>query len=165
MRYETTAGEESFAIDIEDDGSLLLNGERLEYDFQVGKDPSLYSLILDNRSYELRVIPEGDTFRVLLNGENIPVEVFDERRRRLEGVKAVLGEAGGEQLIKAPMPGLVVDVLVEADASVVEGQTLVILESMKMHNEFKAKRDAIVKQVCVKVGDKVQRDDTLLILE
>ena len=165
MKYETTAGEESFAIDIEDDGSLRFDGERLDYDFQVGKDPNLYSLILDNKSYELRVVPEGDQYRVLLNGENILVEVFDERRRRLEGVKAVLGEAGGEQLVKAPMPGLVVDVLVKAGDAVVEGQTLVILESMKMHNEFKAKRDTVVKQVCVKVNDKVQRDDTLLILE
>ena len=165
MKYEVKAGKEEFVIDLENDGALSLNGEEVAYDFQVGKDPSLYSLILDRRSYELRVVPDGEHYRVLLQGENIPVEVYDERMRRLESVKAVLGGAGGELLIKAPMPGLVVDVLVEPGDEVSEDQTLVILESMKMHNEFKANREAIVKEVRIKKNDKVQRDDTLLILE
>lgn len=165
MKYETKAGENEFVVDIENDGSLVIDGESVGYDFQVGKDPSLYSLILGNRSYELRVVTEGEHYRVLLQGENIPVEVYDERRRRMESVKAVLGGKSGELLIKAPMPGLVVDVLVAAGDTVSEGQTLVILESMKMHNEFKASRDAVVSQVRVQVDDKVLRDDTLLILE
>ncbi len=165
MKYETKAGENEFVVDIESDGSLEIDGDSVDYDFQVGKDPSLYSLILGNRSYELRVVTEGDHYRVLLQGENIPVEVYDERRRRLESVKAELGGTSGELLIKAPMPGLVVDVLVAAGDAVTQGQTLVILESMKMHNEFKASRDAVVSQVRVQVDDKVLRDDTLLILE
>jgi len=165
MKYEVKVVEEDFVVDLENDGALSLDGEEIEYDFQVGKDPNLYSLILGRKSYELRVVPDGDHYRVLLQGENIPIEVYDERMRRLESVKAVLGERGGEQLIKAPMPGLVVDVLVVPGDEVAEDQTLVILESMKMHNEFKSNRASVVKEVRVEKNDKVQRDDVMLILE
>ncbi len=165
MKYLSQAGSREYAIEIEKDGAVLVDGERFEFDLQAGKDPSLYSLILGNRSYELRVTADGDHYRVLLQGENIPVEVFDERRRRMESVKAILGGASGEQLVKAPMPGLVVDVLVSPGDAVGKGQALIILESMKMHNEFKASGDAVVSQVRVKAGDKVQKDDTLLVLE
>ena len=114
MKYEVNSGKEVFSIEIEQDGSLLIDGEKSEYDFGAGMDPSQYSLLLENRSYELRVSESEEEYRVVIQGESIPVTVIDERSRHLLAAREALGGGGGEQLIKAPMPGLVVDVLVKA---------------------------------------------------
>lgn len=164
MKYEVTAGSQTFQIEIEDDGLLKVDGKEVAYDFQEAKDPHLYSLLLDKKSHDMRVTVEDEGYNVLLEGDNISVKVMDERSRRLAGVRKRLGADDGDVLVKAPMPGLIIDVLVEVGAEVELGQTLVILESMKMHNEFKAPRNATVKEIRVGKGDKVLPNQTMVIL-
>lgn len=164
MKYEVTSGSQTFQVEVEDDGRLKVDGESVVYDFQEARDPNLYSLILDKESHEMRISVEEDAYRVLLDGDNISVKVLDERSRRLAGVRKQLGSDSGDVLVKAPMPGLIIDVLVEVGDEVALGQTVVILESMKMHNEFKAPRDAKVKEVRVGEGDKVLPNQTMVIL-
>ncbi len=72
------------------------------------------------------------------------------------------GSVGG--VIKAPLPGMVLDVRVGAGARVSEGQVLVILEAMKMENEIVAPRDGTVEQVAVEKGKAVSEGDTLVVL-
>lgn len=69
---------------------------------------------------------------------------------------------GGEFQLKAPMPGLVVSVLVNEGDAVEKGQVLVVLESMKMQNELKAPRPGTVGRVRVKAGETVEQKQTLL---
>lgn len=165
MKYEVTAGSQTFKIEIDSHDRLTVDGEELAYDFQVSRDPNLFSIILANRSYELRATAEGEGYRVFLRGDSIEVKVEDERQRRLAKAQQAMGGAAGEILVKAPMPGLIIDVLVEAGQEVAGEETLVILESMKMHNEFKAPRDCVIKEARVKTGDKVSQNDVMLILE
>lgn len=164
MKYEVTAGSQVFQVEVEDDGQVRLDGEAVSYDFQEARDPNLYSLILDKESHEMRISVEDEAYQVLLMGDNIAVTVLDERSRRLAGVRKRLGADSGDVLVKAPMPGLIIDVLVKVGDEVALGQTLVILESMKMHNEFKAPRNAKVKEIRVEVGDKVLPKQTMVIL-
>lgn len=164
MKYEVTAGSDKFLIEIEDDGSLAIDGIAARYDFKCARDPNSYSLILDNHSHDLRLTDEDDAIAVLVEGDKILVSVMDERARRLANVRKQLGQSDGDVLVKAPMPGIIIDALVSVGDEVDLEQTLVILESMKMHNEFKAPRRAVVKDVRVKKGDKVQRNETLVIL-
>ena len=70
--------------------------------------------------------------------------------------------AGG---LTAPMPGKVVDVPVKKNESVKSGQTLVILEAMKMEHKVTAPSDGNVKEVLIAVGDQVESGSTLVILE
>lgn len=164
MKYEVTAGSDTYLIEIEDDGTLSVDGELASYDFQISRDPNLYSLLLDNRSHDLRVTDEDEEYAVLIEGDKILVKVTDERTRRLAGVRRQLGRGEGDILLKAPMPGIIIDTLVKVGDEVDLDQTLVILESMKMHNEFKSSRKAVVKEVRVQKGDKVQRNQTMVIL-
>jgi biotin carboxyl carrier protein len=64
--------------------------------------------------------------------------------------------------VKAPMPGLIVGVMVDIGQAVKKGDTLVILEAMKMENAIKAGGDGVVKKVAVSTGDKVDKNQVLV---
>ena len=77
--------------------------------------------------------------------------------------KAAAPVAGGEP-VKAPMPGTILDVKVKAGDVVKGGQTLCVLEAMKMENEIPAPKDGTVAQVVVTKGASVNAGDALVIL-
>jgi acetyl-CoA/propionyl-CoA carboxylase biotin carboxyl carrier protein len=70
--------------------------------------------------------------------------------------------AGGEASLEAPMPGTVVQLRVEAGATVTAGETLVVMESMKMEISIQSPRDGVIETVLVAVGDQVDRGATLI---
>ena len=165
MKYITTIDDQPHTIEIDDKAQLSVDGQCVEYDFQPSSDPTLYSLLIGNKSYELRISPEEEGYTVQLEGDYLEVQVEDERTHRLAGVRGKLASGTGEINIKAPMPGVVIDLLIQEGDEVEEGQTLLILESMKMHNEFKAPRDATVKEVRVAAGDNLNQKAVMVVLE
>ena len=86
----------------------------------------------------------------------------DERSRRLALADRSLKPPAGELIIKAPIPGLVIKVAVTSGQAVGEGDTLVILEAMKMENELRAPRGGTVHEVRVAPGDQVALGQVLL---
>jgi len=75
------------------------------------------------------------------------------------------GRASGSTSVTAPMPGVVLSVDVAVGASVRRGQTLLVLEAMKMKNELKAERDGVVASIPANAGDQVKHGDLLLEFE
>ena len=67
--------------------------------------------------------------------------------------------------IKAPMPGSIIDIKVEAGQKVKEGETLLILEAMKMENAITAPKDTIIKELFVKEGESVDKNKLLIDFE
>jgi biotin carboxyl carrier protein len=74
--------------------------------------------------------------------------------------KGGLIAGGGE--VNSPMPGLIVEVMVNVGDEVIQGQTVVILESMKMQNELKAPRDGTVQSITCKAGQTVDKGNLLV---
>ena len=70
----------------------------------------------------------------------------------------------GEIVIRSPMPGLVLDVLVEEGDEVESGEKIVILESMKMENELRASRPGVVLRVLTEKGASVEKDQDLVVI-
>jgi acetyl/propionyl-CoA carboxylase alpha subunit len=148
MKYITTIGEKQFLVEIIDDRHVSVDGKVYEVDFEsVSGQP---------------VAPGDDNWQVLLRGRLFPVTVEDERERRLRAAAGGGVAETGEYLLKSPMPGLVVAILLEEGQEVKKGQVLLILESMKMQNELKSPRDGIVHRIKVKAGDTVEQRQTLL---
>lgn len=162
MKYIVTIGEEQFTVDISRFGEIMLNGEVIQADMQPTLDPTLHSIIIDNKSHDVRIHAGEGAYTVQIGGEIYEVVVKDERTHRLAGVKSTLGSMTGEVVLKAPMPGVIVDILVKEGQDVAKGQTVVVLESMKMQNEFKAPRDGAIHAVRVAKGDKVDQNAILL---
>jgi biotin carboxyl carrier protein len=101
----------------------------------------------------------------MTGGLRYVVKVQDERSRRLALVDRSLRPPDGELLVKAPIPGLVVKVPVLQGQEVAEGDTLVILEAMKMENELRAPRAGVIHEVKATPGMQVQLGQTLLSLK
>jgi biotin carboxyl carrier protein len=164
MRYITTVDGETFEVEINSESEIIVSGRRLQVDFQSVADQPVYSLILDNQSYEAYVYPSDQGLDVLLFGQLYHITVEDERQRRLRQASGVQISPSGEFHLKAPMPGLVVAVPVAEGQHVEQGQHMVILESMKMQNELKSPREGTVSRVRVKPGDNVEQNQILVTL-
>lgn len=161
--YRALVGDHEFDITIEDD-QLVVDGEEKEYTFNVLRD-GYVSLIVDGRSVPVSVESAGDdTLRVTIDGRRTEVQVKDERDLLIE--EFGLGEdqaAGGE--VRAPMPGLVLEVLVEEGEEVTADQGLLVLEAMKMENELKAPAAGVVQAIHASDGDAVDKDALLIEIE
>jgi len=165
MKYEVTVEGETFLIEIEDEEKVLVNGQAHAVDMQSIDGLSLYSLLVDNNSYEAFIEEEEGHFQILLQtGEMYSVQVKG-GRPRLTIVKKPFRIPGVETTIKAPMPGLVIDVLVTEGQQIVAGEVLVILESMKMENELRAEWDGTVRSIHVRPGDVAGQDQALITVQ
>lgn len=164
MKYLATIGDRSFEIEINAEGEITADGQRLAVDFQSVADQPVYSLLLNGESFEADVSSTQTSIEVLLRGHHFVVTVEDERQRRLRETSVRDWTPEGEFNLVAPMPGLVVSVPVEEGGSVEQGQNLVILESMKMQNELKAPRAGTVSRLRVGPGDNVDQNQVLLTL-
>lgn len=162
--YSTYVDGEELIITIHHDGSVELDGERFEVDLQHITDGTVYSMLIEGRSHEVYTTLEEGAWRILLDGERYEVVVEDERTRRLKALQGPDTKLVGDVQIKAPMPGLVVKVPVEAGQVVAANQPLIILEAMKMENELRAPRTGIVKEVRVTPHQPVELHQVLLIL-
>ena len=162
MKYITTVEGREFTVEVLDEKHVSVNGKVYEIDFESVSGQPVYSLIVDGKSHESYVARGDDNWQVLLRGRLYPITVEDEREKRLRAAAGGGVAEGGEFVLKAPMPGLVVAVPVSEGQEVKKGQVILILESMKMQNELKAPRDGIVQRIKVKAGESVEQKQTLL---
>ncbi|MEK7311686.1 MAG: biotin/lipoyl-containing protein [Chloroflexota bacterium] len=162
MKYLTTLNDKTYLIEINDDRHVTVDGKTYEIDLEAVAGQPLYSLLIDNQSFEGFVENDDEGWRVLMRGDLYQARVVDERAVRLaKSAGGTVAQTGDFQL-KAPMPGLVVSVLVSEGQAVKKGDIIVILESMKMQNELKSPRDGTVARVKVKGGDTVEQNQIMI---
>lgn len=164
MKYFARIGTNEYEIEIEQD-KVFLNGEEVHVDLKQVGIPELYSILFDDRSYDMLVQPDRQNYTITFRGEQFQVQVEDERSRRLNLGRRAPALPHGELMIKAPISGLIVKVLVEPGNPVEDGQPLVILEAMKMENEIRSLRAGVVKSIAVTAGSRVEQNAALLVLE
>jgi len=164
MRYISEVDGLEFLVEILDDHHVRFGGDVLEVDLAAVSGEPLYSLIINGESFEGYVYPDEDGWQVLLLGQFYQVRVEDERDKRLRTATQDVVRSGVEFVLKAPMPGLVISVQVTEGQLVEKGQTLLILESMKMQNELRAPYSGKVARLRIKAGESVEQKQILLIL-
>lgn len=164
MKYITSVGDKKFTIDINRDGQITIDGQEITAQMLQVHDSNVYSIIVDGKSHDVQMTPGDGVFVVQYSGEIFEVKVEDERTQRLAGLKSGAAAIVGETIVKAPMPGVVIEVPVNVDQEIQKGDVLVIYESMKMQNEFKAPRGGKIKQIRIKAGDKVEQNAVMLII-
>jgi pyruvate carboxylase subunit B len=107
---------------------------------------------------------EGRRWALGAAGERVEVEVQDDRSKQIEALTGQGRKPAVGGVVKAPMPGLVVRVEVTEGQAVEAGEGLVVVEAMKMENELRASHKAIVEQIHVKAGDRVEKGAHLVTL-
>lgn len=145
----------------------LTENEIQNLDIQQITDHSLH-LIHQNQSKTIEVTATdfiNKTYTVKINSSSYRVAIGTPLDELIEAMGLSLGEAVAVNDIKAPMPGLILDVPVKAGDTVNEGDYLLILEAMKMENALTAPRDGVVKAVAVAKGDTVDKGQLLIEME
>ncbi|HEX8285029.1 MAG TPA: biotin/lipoyl-containing protein [Pyrinomonadaceae bacterium] len=172
MRLNAEVEGEKIALEVRREGGRVwaeVGGRRYELEARrVGAGE--YLLTHGGRVYECRVGAEPGaesggrgSLRVAVGAREYGVTLADPKH--LRGAAAAGGEQGGRAQIKAPMPGKVVRVLVEAGQTVEAGQPVVVVEAMKMQNELKSPRAGAVAELRAEVGSTVNAGDVLAVIE
>jgi biotin carboxyl carrier protein len=160
----TVAGRE---LEVEVDGErVTVGGRAVPAALRRVPGTPLRQLSVDGRPETLVVQPSGGgQWTIGMRGERWEVEVVDERTRHIRSLTGGADRQRGPGALRAPMPGLVVRVLVEPGQAVGRGGGVVVLEAMKMENELKAAADAMVKTVRVRAGEPVEKGQVLVEFE
>jgi biotin carboxyl carrier protein len=161
-----SANEKKWQVDI-NKHEIQVDGQAFLWDLQGGQ-VGRFHLLQDGRSYLAEVIAadyQTKTFVIRINGSQHTLVVKDRFDLLLE--KMGITAANPHQVIevKAPMPGLIVDIHVKAGQEVCKGDPVLILEAMKMENIIKSPGDGIVKAILVKPRDHVEKNQVLIQFE
>ena len=141
-----------------------------------------YKQTINGTKYEVAIGDIEDcNVTVIVNGEEYKVEM--EKPAEPEKKKPVLGKPAAttaaaadepaadkgsvnkNNAIKAPLPGVITDIKVAVGDEVQVGDTVVVLEAMKMANNLQAEKAGKVTAICVKIGESVMEDDALVVIE
>ena len=154
--YETQVLERAGKLEV------LVDGEVKDVTYSEADNLGQVTVILDGKSYAASIDGNANDVSVTIAGYRYDCELEDERERAANLAAREASKGGG--VVKAVMPGVVVEVLVAEGDTVAAGQPLLILEAMKMQNEIGAPGDGAVKSIHVKAGQAVGAGEKLLTL-
>jgi biotin carboxyl carrier protein len=157
-----------FKVELEQDGvSGLLNGEKFDWDVVKIKENS-YSIIKGDKSHNLEVLNINASEKSFL----IKVDGIKYKMRTKDKYDELLHSLGMDNLtsikiadLKAPMPGLVLEISVKGGQQVGKGDALLVLEAMKMENVIKSPTDGVIKSISVNKGETVEKNQLILNFE
>lgn len=141
-----------------------LDGKDFTWDIVEIKKNSFH-IIKDHKSYTAEVVKadhQAKTFIIKVNGSKYTVTAKDKYDELLQRLGMDAGGAVKINELKAPMPGLVLDVLVKEGDKVKKGDALVVLEAMKMENILKCPADTVIKKINAKKGMAVEKNQVLI---
>lgn len=164
MEFELTAGGERHTVRLEGRGrsaTITIGDRSYEVDWAEVREGVL-SMIVDGRSHAAYVAERDGGLSVRVDGRRVLVGT-GARDEAVSGAPGSARSAGGA--IRAPMPGTVVKTLVSEGDRVSSGQSVVIVEAMKMENEVRSPIDGVVRSVNVSAGDSVGTTESMVEIE
>lgn len=149
------------------DGSKVtgsLNDTPFEADIlKVRQD--VYSIIKDGRSYEVELVkhlPEDKKLVVKVNNTSYTLDIKDKYDELLHSLGLDNLATKKVNDIKAPMPGMVLNILVSEGQEVKKGDALIVLEAMKMENILKSPTDGVIRKIAINKGVAVEKNQLLI---
>jgi len=160
----------------------LGHNDSSNYDIDLTPQGKSYRAMIGDKIVEVEIIradAERGQLELLIDGERVMAYVSSDGAKRwvtINGQTVVLTKSSGEAKrrgsshdhgtgLVAPMPGLVRSVNIAEGESVAKGQTLLVLEAMKMEIRIQAKSDGVIKKLLVQQGQTVEREQVLIEIE
>jgi biotin carboxyl carrier protein len=129
---------------------------------------SKHHILSGNKSYNAEIITTDfnkKSYKVKVNNNTYKINIFNELDLLIKEMGFSVGSTKQVNFIKAPMPGLILEINVEVGQEVKENDPLLILEAMKMENIITSPRDGIIKSIDAKKGDAVEKNQLLINFE
>lgn len=163
LRIKAEELEKELILDVIDE-CLTINNEAKNVDL-IKESETRYHLIKDNRSYNLELLESNvatKEFTIKVNGNEYKLKAQDKYDELLSKMGISRGAVAKVNELKAPMPGLVLQVMVEVGQEVKQDEPLLILEAMKMENVLKSPADVVIKSIEISTQDAVEKNQILL---
>lgn len=161
MIYEVTIGEKAHRVDLVREGTgwrCKLNGREFPLDI-IATQNGVLSILLDGKSYEVKQDVTSAETLMIVGSQRFAATVRDPRS--LLSRRASDSGGHGPRKITAPMPGKVVRIVAPVGTTVEAGQTILVIEAMKMQNELRSPKKGIVKKLIVSEGAAVEAGQAL----
>jgi acetyl/propionyl-CoA carboxylase alpha subunit len=160
----STGPAHGWEVDFQSTDSILLNGQHFAWDISILGD-GRYHVLHKGNSYNAELIVADyatKTFVLKINGQRVELQAKDRFDQLLDrmGLSNTIATKINE--LKAPMPGLIIDIRVQPGSTVQKGDPLLVLEAMKMENILKAPADGIVSSVKVELRTNVTKGQVLV---
>ena len=165
MIYEITIDEKDYRLELAraDAGwRCRLNGRDVQLD-AVLVQRDVLSILIEGKSYEIKREHTGTDTHLWVGNVGYAPELRDPRS--LRGRKGSAADEKGPRRLIAPMPGKVVRVLIGEQQAVEAGQSILVMEAMKMQNELKSPKKGIVQKIVAAEGSNVNAGEVLAIVE
>lgn len=161
--FTVTIQNKSYSVEKVDD-SIQVNGKAINWDLQWISDRKVH-LIVENKSLEAELVSidkNSKTIQIRLGNKTSTLQLKDRFDVLLEQMGMSSNSSQMLKEIKAPMPGLILDLKVKPGDEVKKGEVVLILEAMKMENIIKSPGDGVVKVVKVSLHQSVEKNQVLI---
>jgi biotin carboxyl carrier protein len=169
MAYEISNGHRTANIELLNrvGHKAIIRVDDIKYDLDIVEvENGVYSIIYNGHSYNVELIRGESSKKFIVNtfAKSFNIEVIDAESKYIANRNKGMEMEGSNQVV-SPMPGKIVKIPVKVGETVTTGQTLIVVEAMKMQSEFKATGDKIVQAILVKEGDTVDSHQVMIKLE
>jgi biotin carboxyl carrier protein len=161
--FKAQVEEKSFNVTV-DGNSFIVDDSLLNWDLQKISE-NHYHILFNNKSYSAEIVNlnhETKTVQVKINGHPYQIKLQDRFDLLLEKMGINGNSKNQINSLKAPMPGLILDVKVQQGDQIKVGDSLIVLEAMKMENIIKSPREGVIKSISIKKGQSVEKNQILL---
>ncbi|HKK47056.1 MAG TPA: acetyl-CoA carboxylase biotin carboxyl carrier protein subunit [Balneolaceae bacterium] len=163
MKFEALVGENTVELELPENSNEVSFGDSKQSYFFHRQENGRYLLRLGTKLYKIdNVEYDKHTVTFTLNGHWYSVDVRDEQDLLLDRLGFKTAAEIGEGELNAPMPGKILEILVNEGDEVELGQPVAILEAMKMENELKAPISGVVESIFAAKGDSLEKNAAIL---
>ncbi len=163
---QSTINGNSFVIEFESEGKNgTINGTDFSWDL-LPISANRFSILKNNRSYNVIIEsrdPETHSITIRVNGKKLLISTKNKMMLLLESMGLSSASSQKVNEVKAPMPGLVLRALVNEGDVIKKGDSLLVLEAMKMENVIKSPVDAQIAKIQVRQGQAVEKNQVLIL--
>ncbi len=166
MQFESAIDGEVFNVELNDQQSeAIVNDNRMPIELIIQESGRIL-LRTGTKLYKIDNIEiDGRSVSFSINGRYLETTVKDEQELLLEKLGFQAGAVASAGSLNAPMPGKILELLIQEGDSVEEGEPALILEAMKMENELKAPSNGVVSKLHIQEGDNVEKNQILIEIE
>ncbi len=163
--YVVTFNGRKFSVSL-NNGDIEIDGKKISGVSHSKINGNLNLLKMDNFTFEIpTIVKDKSNFTFVINGLKYDVTARTKLEEKAREVMKNRAGADSELQVKAPMPGLILSIKKNIGDEIHSGDSLFVLEAMKMENEIRATKDGKIKKILVKEGQSVEKNQVVLIVE
>ena len=157
-----------YKVKVNDAYTFDLNKDTISQLDAVSVEANKFHILHQNKPFQAEIVQSHfnqKSYSIKVNNNTYEVVISNSLEQLISEMGFEKGKSKHINSIKAPMPGLILEISVEVGQTVKENDNLIILSAMKMENSFLSPRDGVIKSIAVKVGDAVDKGQLMIEFE